>query len=106
MASPEKLSLQRQEADYAGVKQRWVVVYSPEAYQRALKSVNRHCEKQSEADHAKGSRRRSVQARARCIVYYQFPGRLYQRDHAARRILDCRERLGSSSMAKRNARYR
>jgi transposase len=50
MASPEKLSLQRQEADYAGVKQRWVVVYSPQAYQRALKSVNRHCEKQSEAD--------------------------------------------------------
>ena len=29
--------------DYAGVQQRWVVNYSPQAYQRALKSVNKQC---------------------------------------------------------------
>lgn len=50
MVSLDKLSLQRQEAEYAGVKQRWLVVYSPAAYQRALKSVNRQCERQSQVD--------------------------------------------------------
>jgi transposase len=50
MASPEKMGTHRMELDYAGVKQRWVVVYSPEAYQRALKSIDRHCLKQSTAD--------------------------------------------------------
>ena len=29
--------------DYAGVQQRWVVNYSPQAYQRALISVNKQC---------------------------------------------------------------
>ena len=50
MVSLDKLSMQRQEAAYAGVKQRWVVIYSPDAYQQALKSVNRQCERQSQAD--------------------------------------------------------
>jgi transposase len=50
MASPDKMNLQSQEAEYAGVKQRWVVVYSPEAYQRALKTVHRQCKQQSQAD--------------------------------------------------------
>ena len=31
---------------YGDVKQRWVVIYSPEARQRVLKSVNKHCLKQ------------------------------------------------------------
>lgn len=35
---------------YAGVRQRWVVVYSPAAYQRALKTVNKHGLKQSTAE--------------------------------------------------------
>ena len=50
MASPEKRGTHRMEVDYAGVKQHWVVVYSPEAYQRALKTIDRHCLKQSTAD--------------------------------------------------------
>ena len=50
MRSLDKMSLQGQAAEMASVKQRWVGVYSPQAYQRALKSVNRQCEKQSEAD--------------------------------------------------------
>ena len=33
--------------DYAGVQQRWIVNYSPQAYQRALKSVNKQCLKLS-----------------------------------------------------------
>lgn len=36
--------------EYGDVKQRWVVVYSPQAYQRALKTVNKNCLKQSTAE--------------------------------------------------------
>lgn len=35
---------------YGEVRQRWVVVYSPQARQRALKSVDKHCLKQSRAE--------------------------------------------------------
>ncbi len=35
---------------YGEVRQRWVVVYSPHARQRALKSVNKHCLKQGRAE--------------------------------------------------------
>ncbi len=35
---------------YGEVRQRWVVIYSPQARQRALKSVNKQCLKQSEAE--------------------------------------------------------
>ena len=35
---------------YGDVRQRWVVVYSPQARQRALKSLNTPCLKQSEAE--------------------------------------------------------
>ncbi len=51
--SPQLMADIRQEAsssvcmDYAGVQQRWVVNYSPQAYQRALKSVNKQCLKLS-----------------------------------------------------------
>jgi len=47
--SPQLMVDIRQEAsssvcmNYASVRQRWVVHYSPQAYQRALKSVNRQC---------------------------------------------------------------
>jgi len=47
--SPQLMADNHQEAsssvclDYAGVQQRWVVNYSPQAYQRALKSVNKQC---------------------------------------------------------------
>jgi len=47
--SPQLMADIHQEAsssvcmDYAGVQQRWVVNYSPQAYQRALKSVNKQC---------------------------------------------------------------
>jgi len=35
---------------YGEVRQRWIVVYSPQARQRALKSVNKHCLKQGSAE--------------------------------------------------------
>jgi transposase len=35
---------------YGEVRQRWIVVYSPQARQRALKSVNKHCLKQGHAE--------------------------------------------------------
>ena len=35
---------------YGEVRQRWVVVYSPQAYQRAQKTVDKHCLKQSSAE--------------------------------------------------------
>lgn len=50
MASLDTMGYQCLESAYAGVSQRWVVVYSPEAYQRAIKRVDRHCLKQSTAD--------------------------------------------------------
>ena len=37
-------------AEYSGIKQRWVVVYSPEAYQRGMKTVNKNCLNQSRAE--------------------------------------------------------
>jgi transposase len=35
---------------YAGVRQRWLVVWSPEAYRRARHTINRQCLKQSQAE--------------------------------------------------------
>jgi transposase len=35
---------------YGGVRQRWLVVYSPQARERALKTVDKQCLKQSEAE--------------------------------------------------------
>ena len=28
---------------YADINQRWIIIYTPEAYQRGLKTVNKHC---------------------------------------------------------------
>ena len=36
--------------EYGGVKQRWVIVFSPEAYLRARKTVDKQCRKQSAAE--------------------------------------------------------
>ena len=47
MNSPEQTAFRSLGAVYGGVRQRWVVVYSPQAYQRALKTVNKHCLGQS-----------------------------------------------------------
>lgn len=41
MRNPEQTASRGLGTIYGEVKQRWVVVYSPEAYQRALKSVNK-----------------------------------------------------------------
>ena len=47
MNYPEQTAFRSLGAVYGGVRQRWVVVYSPQAYQRALKTVNKHCLEQS-----------------------------------------------------------
>jgi transposase len=43
MEGLDKPNYQRLASTYAGVRQRWVVVYSPEAYHRAIKRVDRYC---------------------------------------------------------------
>ncbi|POZ50403.1 hypothetical protein AADEFJLK_02422 [Methylovulum psychrotolerans] len=47
MADPSQTAYRGVCTDYAGVRQRWVVVYSPEARRRALKTVGKRCLKQS-----------------------------------------------------------
>ena len=47
MSNLEKAELISLGVVYGDIKQRWIVVYSPEAYQRALKSVNKICLEQS-----------------------------------------------------------
>ncbi|MGB0468917.1 MAG: IS1634 family transposase [Thiolinea sp.] len=51
MKHPDTLSMQAITSDYADIPQRWVVVYSPEARQRALKTLNRQVLKQSEQEY-------------------------------------------------------
>lgn len=46
----EQIRYQRLSSDYAGVPQRWLVVCSETAHQRALKTVPRQCLKQTKAD--------------------------------------------------------
>ena len=50
MSHPEQTAFRSLGTVYGDVQQRWVVVYSPEAYQRALKTVNKHCLAQSSAE--------------------------------------------------------
>lgn len=50
MRNPSKTACRSLGVVYGDVKQRWVVIYSPEARQRALKSVNKQCLKQSMAE--------------------------------------------------------
>lgn len=50
MAEPEQMAYRPMCTQYAGVQQRWLVIYSPQAYQRALKTFNKKALKQTEAD--------------------------------------------------------
>lgn len=47
MNNPDQSAFKSLGTMYGDVKQRWVVVYSPEAYQRTLKTINKRCLKQS-----------------------------------------------------------
>ena len=49
MENPDQMTWRTLGSNYAGVNQRWLVIFSPEAYQRGLKSVNKLCLKQSTA---------------------------------------------------------
>jgi transposase len=51
MRDPATLSMQAIASDYADISQRWLVVYSPEARQRALKTLNRQMLKQSQQEY-------------------------------------------------------
>jgi len=50
MENPDQMTWRTLGSNYAGVNQRWLVIFSPEAYQRGLKSVNKLCLKQSTAN--------------------------------------------------------
>jgi len=43
MRQPDKVGLQSLKMNYADVQQRWLVIYSPEARQRAIKTLKRQC---------------------------------------------------------------
>ena len=47
MEEPEKAAFRSLGTVYGDVRQRWLIVYSPEAYQRGLKTVNKKCLKLS-----------------------------------------------------------
>ncbi len=48
MSSPEQAACRSLGTVYADVRQRWLVVYSPTAYRRALHTVNKHCRQRSD----------------------------------------------------------
>jgi len=50
MVNPQKMSWRCLGNHFAGVNQRWLVIFSPQAYQRGLKSVNKHCLKRTTAN--------------------------------------------------------
>ena len=50
MSQPEVSAHRSLGVVYGEVKQRWLIVYSPEAHQRALKTVNKQSLKQSTAE--------------------------------------------------------
>jgi len=56
MQNPQETSSFSLEVNYADVKQRWLVVYSPEAYHRTVKTVNKRCLKQTATEHKAFSR--------------------------------------------------
>lgn len=49
MATPDETSFRSIGMTYAGIRQRWLVVYTPEAHHRATESVNRQIRKQTDA---------------------------------------------------------
>ena len=50
MGNPTKSAYRSLGVIYGDVQQRWVVIYSPEARERVLKTVNKHCLKHSQAE--------------------------------------------------------
>ncbi|RKZ89522.1 MAG: hypothetical protein DRR19_11430 [Candidatus Parabeggiatoa sp. nov. 1] len=50
METPEKMTWRTQPSNYASVHQRWLVIFSLNAYQRGLKSINKHCLKLRQAN--------------------------------------------------------
>ncbi len=50
MNDPEQAALRSLGTVYAEVRQRWLVVYSPAAYRRALHTVNKHCLQRSSSE--------------------------------------------------------
>ena len=48
--STEQTGYRTLSTTYAGVRQRWIIVFSPDAYRRALTNVVRGCKKDSQAD--------------------------------------------------------
>jgi transposase len=50
MSTPDQAALRSLGTVYAEVRQRWLVVYSPEAYRRALHTVNKHCLQRSSSE--------------------------------------------------------
>ena len=50
MSTPEQAAWRSLGTVYANVRQRWLVVYSPEAYRRALHTVNKHCLQRSSSE--------------------------------------------------------
>ncbi len=50
MCDPTQAAFRRYEVEYGGVKQRWVIRFSPHAFQRAHKTVAKQCGKQSTAE--------------------------------------------------------
>lgn len=47
LETPDEVSFRSIGMTYAGIQQRWLVVYTPEAHHRAIKSVNRQVQKQT-----------------------------------------------------------
>lgn len=50
MVDLSQSACRRIDVEYGGIEQRWIVVFSPQAHQRALKTVNKQCHKQSSAE--------------------------------------------------------
>ena len=50
MANPALMSWRTIGNNYAGVNQRWLLVFSPQAHKRGLKTINKHCLKQTTAN--------------------------------------------------------
>lgn len=89
----EHTRCQRITSDYAGVPQRWRVVYSEAAHQRALKSVPRPCLKQTEAE-AKAFARLCAQSFA-CVADAQQALAAFQRKLILTAVL--KPRIGAMS---------
>jgi len=50
MRNPNQSAFRNLEVEYGEVRQRWLVVFSPQAHHRARKTINKECGKQSNAE--------------------------------------------------------